>query len=86
MVEEPMDTSSVQADVIYDAGQTGCGELIMSLHILFNDVAEHQIVKVISNDLGAKEDIPSWCRMRRHTLLEIVEHKNECHYFIRKNN
>jgi len=35
------------------------------------------IVEVVCTDPGAKNDIPAWCRINGHTVLEISEHQNE---------
>ncbi|EKN64519.1 SirA-like domain-containing protein [Schinkia azotoformans LMG 9581] len=32
-----------------------------------------QVIKVISYDLGAVEDVPAWCRMQGHELLVMNE-------------
>ncbi len=34
-------------------------------------------VVVISTDPGAKADIPAWCRINGHEVLDIVEQDNE---------
>lgn len=36
-----------------------------------------QILEVTSTDPGAKVDIPSWCRINGHEVLDIREEDNE---------
>lgn len=77
-------TAMLEPDFIYDAGPTGCGELIMNLFMTMKKMDSGQVIKVISYDAGAREDIPAWCRLQNHTLLEIKEEGKVRHYFIKK--
>lgn len=70
--------------IIYDAGPTGCGELIMNLFLTMKKMNSGEIIEVISYDLGAREDIPAWCRLQNHQLLQRDDDGNISHYFIRK--
>ena len=74
-----------QVDVLYDAGPTGCGELIMNLFMSMKRMSSKQIIEVVSYDLGAREDIPAWCRLQGHTLLERRDVDKTNHYYIQKN-
>ncbi|RJS50070.1 sulfurtransferase TusA family protein [Bacillus sp. PK3_68] len=76
--------SNFKEDILYDAGPTGCGELIMKLFLTIKKMKKGEIIKVISYDPGAKEDIPAWCRLQEHRLLEQKDYKRETHYFIQK--
>ena len=71
-------------DLLYDAGPTGCGELIMNLFLTMKKMERGQIIKVISYDPGAREDLPAWCRMQQNTLLERQDFGKVSHYFIEK--
>ncbi|GIN22383.1 sulfurtransferase TusA family protein [Siminovitchia fordii] len=77
--------NSLKADVVYDAGPTGCGELIMNLFMKMNKMNKNQVIEVKSYDLGAREDIPAWCRLQGHTLLKRVDQGKESVYYIRNN-
>ena len=46
--------SHMSVDVTYDAGPTGCGELIMNLFLTMRKMGEGEIIKVISYDPGAQ--------------------------------
>jgi len=37
----------------------------------------NDIVEVVCTDPGAKNDIPAWCRINGHTVLDIIEQENE---------
>ncbi|MCM3568285.1 sulfurtransferase TusA family protein [Neobacillus mesonae] len=75
---------TAQEDLLYDAGPAGCGELIMNLFITMKKMERGQIIKVISYDPGAREDIPAWCRLQNHTLLERHDFGKTSHYYIEK--
>ncbi|MHC0038464.1 sulfurtransferase TusA family protein [Pseudoneobacillus sp. C159] len=73
-----------QPDFIYDAGPTGCGELIMKLFLTMKKMKPGQLIEVISYDPGAREDIPAWCRLQRHQLILREDYGKISHYFIKK--
>jgi len=75
-----------KSDVVYDAGEAGCGELLMNVFLQVKKMAVGETIHVTSYDLGAKEDIPAWCRMQGHTLLEVFEEGLLItHFVIQKN-
>ncbi len=49
-------------------GSLGCGELIFELKAQLDRAAPGQRVRVVTDDPGARDDIPAWCRMTGHTL------------------
>jgi len=73
-----------QVDLLYDAGPTGCGELIMHLFLTMKKMDSMQIIEVISYDPGAREDIPAWCRLQGHTLIDRRDDGKITHYYIQK--
>ena len=56
----------------YDAGQTGCGQLLMNLRITLKDMPPGAVLKVKAYDSGVREDLPAWCRLTGHRLLEAA--------------
>ena len=52
-----VEEASYKADIVYDAGPTGCGELIMNLFITVKKMSPQQIIVVSSYDHGAVEDM-----------------------------
>jgi tRNA 2-thiouridine synthesizing protein A len=57
----------------WDAGDMGCGELLIHLAGRMRALAPGQIFELRAQDPGAIEDIPSWCRLTGHTL-EFAQH------------
>lgn len=65
----------------FDGGETGCGELLLDLRLYFADLPHGAKVRVRALDAGAPLEIPAWCRVVKHRLLE-AEHP---FYLIEKN-
>ncbi|MGJ7922816.1 sulfurtransferase TusA family protein [Neobacillus sp. LXY-4] len=77
-------SSQYEPDLTYDAGPTGCGELIMNLFLTMKKMDMGQIIEVVSYDPGAREDLPAWCRMQKHILLARQDEGKISHYYIEK--
>jgi len=56
------------ADVEWDAGDLGCGPLLLELRNRLRTMPG-QVFKLISVDPGSPEDLPVWCRLSRNELL-----------------
>jgi tRNA 2-thiouridine synthesizing protein A len=67
----------------WDAGEIGCGALIFELRRRVNEMDPGEQLEIIARDPGARKDLPAWCRMTGHTLLEadhpvyVIERKSE---------
>ena len=53
----------------WNAGELGCGELVLELRLRLEAMAPGQVLKLTALDPGAPADLPAWCRMTRHTLV-----------------
>ena len=62
--------STERADCEWNAGDLGCGDLVLELRIRMTALAPGQVLRLVALDPGAPADIPAWCRMTGHTLLE----------------
>lgn len=58
-----------EAAVVWDAGDRGCGELVLELKMRVDALAPGVVMQLITRDPGAPADIPAWCRMTGHVLL-----------------
>ena len=67
-------------DVVYDGGDTGCGELLIELAAVARKAEPGAIIEIIACDPGAPQDIPAWCRMRGYPLLAV----RDTSYFFQK--
>lgn len=57
------------ADAEWDAGDLGCGELVLELLTRMRALAAGRRLRLIARDPGAPADLPAWCRMTGHTLV-----------------
>jgi tRNA 2-thiouridine synthesizing protein A len=63
----------VAVDAEWDAGDLGCGELVLTLRGRLQALAPGQVLRLIARDPGAPADIPAWCRLTGH-LLVLARH------------
>ncbi len=64
-----------RAHAEWDAGDMGCGEVIVMLRSRMRGLAPGEVLKLTVNDLGAPRDMPAWCRMTERRLLR-ADHPN----------
>ncbi|MEP7162115.1 MAG: sulfurtransferase TusA family protein [Dermatophilaceae bacterium] len=64
----------------WDAGDMGCGELIIQLRGRVRALQPGQILELFAIDSGALEDIPAWCRLTGHGLAHAAHPR----YLIRR--
>jgi tRNA 2-thiouridine synthesizing protein A len=57
------------ADAEWDAGDLGCGELVLALRNRLQAMPPGRILKLTALDPGAPADIPAWCRLTGHALV-----------------
>ncbi len=53
----------------WDAGDLGCGELVLELRLRLQALSPGDIFKLCARDPGAPEDLPAWCRLTGHRLV-----------------
>ena len=56
-------------DAAWDAGDMGCGDLVLELRLRLRDVAPGTVLRVTASDPGAPEDLPAWCRITGNALV-----------------
>ena len=57
------------ADAEWDAGDLGCGDLVLELRMRLQSLKPGKVLKLTARDPGAPEDLPAWCRLTGHSLL-----------------
>lgn len=53
----------------WDAGDMGCGDLVLALRGRLNSLPPGAVLKVTARDPAAPLDLPAWCRLTGHRLL-----------------
>ena len=64
----------------YDAGQLGCGELVLELRSRLRALPPGALLRVVAHDPAAPIDLPAWCGLTGHTLV----HATHPDYWIRR--
>lgn len=78
--QAPLPASATSDDTMYDAGDLGCGDLMLEVRTRVRQLEPSAVLHLIARDPGAREDIPAWCSMTGHHLLS-GQHP---HYRIRR--
>jgi tRNA 2-thiouridine synthesizing protein A len=66
----------------WDAGELGCGDLVLELRRRLAALAAGEVLHVTARDPAAPEDLPAWCRLTGNPLA-AAHHPD---YFIRRRN
>jgi len=67
----------------WDAGDIGCGTLVLELRRRVDQLNPGDTLEVVANDPGAPVDLPAWCRVTGHKLVSanhpvyVIEHKSD---------
>ena len=59
-------------DEVYDAVDRGCGDFIIDLKRVVTPLPPGTNLMVASRDAGAPVEIPAWCRLTRHRLVDAA--------------
>ncbi len=76
------EADNLRFDQEWDAGDLGCGELVIRLRFLLKAMQPGQVIRVHATDSGAPQDLPAWCRMTGEVLLAHDPESN--YYFIQR--
>jgi tRNA 2-thiouridine synthesizing protein A len=64
-----VDGSADDFNAEWDAGDIGCGDLVLELRTRMKPMLAGQIMRLLATNPGAQEDLPSWCRLTGNTLI-----------------
>lgn len=79
-MSDPVSAPPCQAH--WDAGDLGCGELVMELMLRLRQLQPGQVLRLTASDPGAPADIPAWCRLTGHSLCHVEPASND--FFIQR--
>ncbi|GAH21610.1 unnamed protein product [marine sediment metagenome] len=74
----------MKADAILDTLGLYCPMPIVKTAKKIKDLKIGQVLEVISDDEGIKEDMPAWCRRTGNEFLRIEEGEGEYRVYVRK--
>lgn len=72
--------SAPEHAAVWDAGDMGCGDLVLELRVRLSAVLPGGVLKVTARDPGAPQDMPAWCRLTGNLLVS----SNHPEYWIRR--
>lgn len=64
----------------YDAGDLGCGDLVLELRFRLRELDPGAVLAVTARDPAAPVDLPAWCGLCGH----ILRHAAHPHYWIQR--
>jgi tRNA 2-thiouridine synthesizing protein A len=76
--------TSIKADSVLDAIGKKCPMPILDARDRIDELKVGQTVELIADDIGAKTDVPAFCRRGGHELVKTWEEKGALHFLIRK--
>lgn len=62
-----------------DARRLLCPMPVIKTQNLANKLENADIIRVVTTDPGAKEDLPCWIRINHHQLISMCEINGEIH-------
>jgi tRNA 2-thiouridine synthesizing protein A len=82
--EQSSKTWDIVADATLDAGDLGCGDLVMAMSKAMASLQEGQVLAVYARDPAAYIDVPAWCNLRGFEFLGGPNGKTCPPFYIRK--
>lgn len=73
-------TAPPAADRVHDAGDLGCGDLVLELKFTLASMPPGSVLEVRATDPAAPIDLPAWCGLVGHRLL----HSSPPRYWIER--
>lgn len=77
-------TWDIVADATLDAGDLGCGDLVVAMSKAIAPLRDGQVLAVWAQDPAAYIDVPAWCNMRGFEFLGGPNGKTRSPFYIRK--
>ncbi len=74
----------MKADVILDTLGLYCPMPIVKTAEKIKDIEIGQVLEVISDDEGIKEDMPAWCKRTGNEFLRTEEREGEYRVYVKK--
>jgi radical SAM protein with 4Fe4S-binding SPASM domain len=68
----------------FDAIGHACVELLLPMAKMVRALEPGQVLKVVTDDVAAREDLGSWCRMTGNELLDRIKGEGCDSYYIRR--
>jgi tRNA 2-thiouridine synthesizing protein A len=74
----------MKADAQLDCTGLYCPMPIYKTAMKVKELKSGEVLEIIADDKGIKQDMPSWCRTTGNECLAIEEKDGEFHVFVKK--
>jgi len=74
----------MKADMTIDCLGLYCPMPIVNTAKKIKDMRAGQVLEVVADDVGIKQDMPNWAKMTGNKFLGIEEENGKYHVFVRK--
>lgn len=71
-------------DASLDAVGLYCPMPIVKTSKAIKEIEVGQVLEIIADDEGIKEDMPAWCKTTGHEFLGMEEDDDEIHLYVRR--
>lgn len=75
---------AIQAAKVVDARGTACPGPLLEAKKAIGSVKVGEVVEILSNDPGSKNDIPIWAKKVGHEFLGVIEADGYDQIFVRR--
>ena len=79
-----IDLNSIQADNVGDAGGVSCPGPLLKAKKGMGNVQVGEILEIMSNDPGSKNDIPRWAKKVGHDYIGSLDLDGADRFFIKR--
>jgi radical SAM protein with 4Fe4S-binding SPASM domain len=74
----------LQEKAVLDGMGQACVELLLTMAQQVRAIQSGEILKVVTDDPAAREDLGAWCRMTGNELVSVVKGKGYASYYVRR--
>jgi len=74
----------MNADQTLDCIGLYCPMPIVKTARKINELKPGEVLEIIADDKGIKQDMPAWCKTTGHECLAVEEKDGEFHVFVKK--
>ncbi len=74
----------IKADATLDCVGTYCPMPVVKTTLALEEMKPGQVLELVADDPGVKQDIPNWCKMTGNEFLGMEEQGSEVKLYVRK--
>ena len=74
----------MKADQTLDCMGLYCPMPIVKTSLAIDEMAEGEVLEVLSDDVGIKDDMPAWCKSTGNEFLGMEEEDGEIKVYVKR--